>query len=72
MIRWSKCVHLRVIMICLLTVVATVVSLGFTLATKGLVDGAVSSNMSGIKKFGLILVAIILTQHVLSAARRTA
>ena len=69
MIRWSKCVHLRVIMICLLTVVATVVSLGFTLATKGLVDGAVSSNMSGIKKFGLILVAIILTQHVLSAAR---
>ena len=68
-IRWSKCVHLRIIMICLITVAGTVASLGFTLATKGLVDGAVSSNMSGIKKFGLILLAIILTQHLLSAAR---
>ena len=68
-VRWSKCVHLRVIMICLLTVVGTVVSLGFTMATKGLVDGAVSSNMSGIQKFGLILVVIIVAQHLLSAAR---
>ena len=68
-VRWSRCVHLRVIMICLLTVVGTVVSLGFTMATKGLVDGAVSSNMSGIRKFGLILVVIIVAQHLLSAAR---
>ena len=39
-LRWSKCVHLKVVMICLITVVATVCSLCFTLATKGLVDGA--------------------------------
>ena len=35
-LRWSKCVHLKVVMICLITVVATVCSLCFTLATKGL------------------------------------
>ena len=43
-LRWSKCVHVKVVMICLITVAATVASLCFTLATKGLVDGAVSSN----------------------------
>ena len=43
-LRWSKCVHVKVVAVCLITVLATVFSLFFTLATKGLVDGAVSSN----------------------------
>ena len=53
-VRWSKCVHLRVFLICVLTVVATICSLGFTIATKELVDGAVSSNMDAIRCFGIL------------------
>ena len=68
-LRWSECVHFKVVMICLLTVVATVASLCFTLATKGLVDGAVSSNYNELVKYAVMLVAIILAQHVLSAIR---
>ena len=68
-LRWSKCVHVKVVMICLITVASTVASLCFTLATKGLVDGAVSSNSSELVHYALMLVGIILLQHVLSAAR---
>ena len=68
-LRWSKCVHVKVVMICLITVAATVASLCFTLATKGLVDGAVSSNSEELVHYAVMLVAIILVQHVLSAAR---
>ena len=68
-LRWSECVHFKVVMICLLTVVSTVASLCFTLATKGLVDGAVSSNYKELVKYAAMLVAIILGQHVLSAIR---
>ena len=68
-LRWSKCVHVKVVMICLITVAATVASLCFTLATKGLVDGAVSSNSEELVRYALMLVAIILIQHILSAAR---
>ena len=68
-LRWSKCVHFKVVMICLITVAATVASLCFTLATKGLVDGAVSSNSEELVHYAVMLVAIILVQHILSAAR---
>ena len=68
-LRWSKCVHVKVVLICLITVAATVASLCFTLATKGLVDGAVSSNSDQLVKYALMLVGIILIQHILSAAR---
>ena len=65
---WSKCVHLRVFLICVLTVVATICSLGFTIATKELVDGAVSSNMDAIRCFGILLGVLILARHLLNAA----
>ena len=68
-LRWSKCVHVKVVLICLITVAATVASLCFTLATKGLVDGAVSSDSDQLVKYALMLVGIILIQHILSAAR---
>ena len=68
-LKWSKCVHVKVVMVCLITVLATVFSLFFTLATKGLVDGAVSSNSDELVKYALMLVGIILIQHILSAAR---
>ena len=68
-VRWSKGVHLRVFLVCVLTVVATVCALGMTMATKGLVDGAVSSNMSSLRRFAILLMVIILLQHALSALR---
>ena len=61
-LRWSKCVHVKVVLICLITVAATVASLCFTLAT-------VSSNSDELVKYALMLVGIILIQHILSAAR---
>ena len=67
--EWSRCVHLKVLLICLLTVASTIVSLGFTLATKGLVDGAVSSDLGALRRFGLMLGGLILVQHLLSALR---
>ena len=68
-LRWSKCVHVKVVMVCLITVLSTVFSLFFTLATKGLVDGAVSSNSDQLVKYALMLVGIILMQHLLSNLR---
>ena len=68
-LRWSKCVHVKVVAVCLITVLATVFSLFFTLATKGLVDGAVSSNSDQLVKYALMLVGIILMQHLLSNVR---
>ena len=59
-LRWSKCVHVKVVAVCLITVLSTVFSLFFTLATKGLVDGAVSSNSDQLVKYALMLVGIIL------------
>ena len=32
--EWSKCVHLRVVLICVLTVTTTLLSLGVTLTTR--------------------------------------
>ncbi len=68
-IRWSKPVHLKVLLVCLLTAVTTVCSLFFTLATRGLVDGAVSSDMGMLRRYAVLLGIIILIQHALSAGR---
>ena len=67
--RWSKCVHLKVVLICLLTVASTIASLGFALATKGLVDGAVSTNMDALRRYGILLGVLILVQHLISVLR---
>lgn len=59
-IQWSKSVHSNVIMICFLTVISTLISLGFPIATKGLVDGAVSSNLDSLRKSAILLGILIL------------
>lgn len=64
---WSKCVHTHVLFICILTVITVLCSLAFTMATKGLVDGAVSSNMDSLRKNAILLGVIILVQHSFSA-----
>ena len=63
-VRWSKCVHGRIIFICVLDVLLVVCSLGVTLVTKELVDAAVSSQVKllwqgGFKLLGLVLIQII-------------
>ena len=68
-LRWSGCVHLKVVLICMITVLATVCSLCFTLATKGLVNGAVSSKSDQLVRYALMLVGIILMQHLLANVR---
>ena len=67
--RWSKNIHWKVALICLLTVAATICSLGTTLATKGLVDGAVSSDMGVLRRYAILLGTLILVRHLLSALR---
>lgn len=66
--RWSKCVHLRVFVICLLTVTATLGSLGVTLATRGLIDGAISSRPHAVLHYGAILGGLILLQRVIAVS----
>ena len=65
-IRWSECVHRKVLLICLFTAISSLCSLGFTLATKGLVDSAVSSQMHQLQRFSLLLGIIILARVCLA------
>ncbi len=66
---WSREVHRNVVVICLVTVIASLCSLGFTLATKSLVDGAVSTDWHALRRGAVLLGAFILCQHGLSALR---
>ncbi len=59
-IRWSKCVHGRILWICLLSITSVLCSLAMTLVTKGLVDAAVSSRNDVLWKYGCILVGLVL------------
>ena len=63
-IRWSKCVHLRIVLICLITVAVTLFSLCFTIATKGLVYGAVYLNMNQLRKYAILLGLLILYTYL--------
>ena len=64
-VRWSKCVHGRILWICILNIVMVLCSLSVTLATKELVDAAVSLKIGTLWKFGIILLALVLTEIVL-------
>ena len=66
--RWSKCVHGRILLICALNMTATLCSLGLTLATRGLIDGAVSSRSDALWRYGIILAALLLSSRGLSAS----
>ena len=60
--RWSKCVHNRVLYICLLNVTLVSCSLGITLETKELVDAAISSQEELLWRNGIILLLLVLLQ----------
>ena len=57
--RWSKPVHGAIAAISLMSVMASLVSLGITLVTKSLVDGAMGSDSSALWKYGILLVALM-------------
>ena len=59
-IRWSKCVHGRILWICALSITSVLCSLAMTLVTKGLVDAAVSSRSDVLWKYGGLLVGLVL------------
>ena len=60
--RWSKCVHSRILCICILNVILVFCSLGVTLVTKELVDAAVSSHQDLLWKNGFMLLGLVLVQ----------
>lgn len=63
--KWSKCVHGRILLICILNISIVLCSLGETLVTKELVDAAVSSRHNLLWQFGIMLAALILFDIVL-------
>ena len=65
-VRWSKCVHGSIAAICLIACLHSLLSLGVTLVTKGLIDGATSSNLSALWTYGALLTALMLSERALS------
>ena len=60
--RWSKCIHGRIIWICIFRVIAVICSLTMTIVTKELIDAAVSSRADGLWKFGIALLLLMLLE----------
>ena len=72
--RWTKPFHGIIWLIALAGILGTVLSLGLTLVTKELIDGAVSHDSSLLWKYGTLLAAIIIAERgmiVLGAYLRT-
>ena len=67
--RWSKIIHRKIIWICIVSTVYTLVSLYSTLGTKYLIDSTVSEDLNGIRCYSFILFTIILLQHSLNVIR---
>ncbi len=64
--RWSKCIHSRIIWICVFRVVMVFFSLAMTLVTKELIDAAVSSRADVLWKFGVALLLLVLAEIAIS------
>lgn len=64
--RWSKPVHGSILLVSVLGVTASMLSLGLTLVTKNLIDGATSGKESALWTYGIALVAIIAMTRLLS------
>ncbi len=64
--QWSKPVHLSIILISVIAVVSSLISLGITLVTKSLIDGATSGKESALWTCGAMLVVLIVVSRALS------
>ena len=71
--RWSKPVHGAIAGISLMGVAGSLLSLGLTLVTKSLIDGATGGNINALWKYGILLVVLMGANRgisVLSSALR--
>ena len=66
--RWARDIRGRILLICCLNVIAALCSLALTLATRGLIDGAVSSRSDALRTYGIMLAAVILSDRAVLAA----
>ena len=66
--RWSESVHNSLVILCLLNVLTSLTSLGLTVTTKYLIDGAISSEPDALRKYGTILVMLVLAEAVIYLA----
>lgn len=64
--QWSKCVHGRIVWICILRVIMVFCSLTMTLVTKELIDAAVSAQAEVLWKFGIALLLLVLAEIAIS------
>ena len=65
-IQWSKPAHGAILGISAIAIFETLLSLGETLVTKGLIDGATSFNAGALWKYGIWLVVLIAVERLLS------
>ena len=73
-VSWSKSVRIAVLLISGIGVIGSLLSLGVTLITKALIDGASGGNKDALITYGALLVAVIMVErllNVLSAYIRT-
>ena len=57
---WSRCVHSKILLICILRVISVFCSLGITLVTKELIDAAIASHMDKLWYYGVLLLVLTL------------
>ena len=65
-VQWSRPAHLSIVLISLIAVGGSLISLGVTLVTKALIDGATGGNVSALWTYGAALVALIIVSRALS------
>lgn len=65
-VQWSRPAHLSIVLISMIAVVGSLNSLGVTLVTKALIDGATGGNASALWTYGAALIALIALSRGLS------
>ena len=66
--RWSKPVHVPMFIVSSISVVSSLASLGMTLVTKNLIDGATGRDISALWYWGATLTVLIVLERLLSIA----
>ena len=64
--KWSKPVHDAIVSVSFLGVISSMISLRITLVTKNLIDGATGGKEYELWKWGIVLVALIASNRLLS------
>ena len=64
--KWSKPVHGSILIVSFLGVITSLMSLGVTMVTKGLIDGATGGREAALWSYGVALVALIAFERLIS------